>query len=71
MMFRWWFVSMGVTVVLVLASMMYLGSFVCLPMGGHDTCTSLLPEEGKMVTAATPIVTSVAPVTPVNPVSPP
>lgn len=60
---------MGVTVVLVLVSMMYLGNFMCVPVE-NNSCNSLLPEEGKMVTVAPPTATT-TPASPVTPVSTP
>lgn len=57
MKFRLWYVSMGVTVVIVLASMLYLGNMLCVPVEDAH-CTSLLPTEGQMITAAPPDTTS-------------
>ncbi|MDC8451629.1 MAG: YncE family protein [Thaumarchaeota archaeon] len=41
MRFRWWFVSMGITVGIILASMIYLGNFLCVPVE-NNTCISFL-----------------------------
>lgn len=55
MRFRWWFVSMGITVGLVLASTIYLGNFLCVPvednscisfLGGTETMTQTSPKYG-------------------------
>jgi uncharacterized cupredoxin-like copper-binding protein len=51
MRFRWWYVSMGATSALVLVAMMYLGTFLCVPVE-NDSCTSLLPMEGVKITAS-------------------
>lgn len=67
MKFRWWYVSMGATAVLVLVGMIYLGNFLCIPVEDLS-CTSLLPQEGKTITAA-PLDVSTLPVVPVAPVS--
>lgn len=50
MKFRWWYVSMGATVVVILGGMMYLGPFLCVPVENMP-CQSLLPDQGKMVPA--------------------
>jgi len=60
--FRWWYVSMGATAVLILGSMSYMGTFLCLPVEDLP-CTSLLPIAGTKITAA-PITTLVTPTTP-------
>src|SRR5437899_4535062 len=50
MKFRWWYVSMGITAVSVLMGMLYLGSFLCVPVE-QDPCTSLLLAETKIPAA--------------------
>ena len=50
MKFRWWYVSMGITAVLVLTGMIYLGSFLCVPVE-QGQCTSLLHAEMKIPAA--------------------
>src|SRR5437879_637492 len=50
MKFRWWYVSMGITAVLVLTGMIYLGSFLCVPVE-QGRCTSLLHAETKIPAA--------------------
>jgi plastocyanin len=65
MKFRWWYVSMGATSALVLGGMMYLGTFLCLPVE-ELSCVSLLPMSGTKITAAN---TTSTPVTPPPPVT--
>src|SRR5207245_8843112 len=50
MKFRWCYVSMGITAVSVLMGMLYLGSFLCVPVE-QDPCTSLLLAETKIPAA--------------------
>jgi uncharacterized cupredoxin-like copper-binding protein len=55
MKFRWWYVSMGATGALILGSMMYLGTFLCLPVE-QDSCVSLFNAEPTIPAAPTPPV---------------
>ncbi len=54
---------MGVTAVVVLGSMMYLGNILCVPME-NAPCTSFLPLEGQMIPAAPPETTTSSQVSP-------
>ncbi len=67
MKFRWWYVSMGATAVLVLGGMMYLGTFLCLPVE-QDSCVSLLNAETKIPAAPTAVLPVIIP--PPNPIHP-
>lgn len=53
MQFRWYFVSMGATVALVLGVLLAFGQDFCIPVE-QMPCTSFLPIEGQMVQAAPP-----------------
>lgn len=64
MKFRWYYVSMSVTVLVIFGSLMYLGPILCIPVE-QMPCKSFLPLAGQMVQATssdgTPLVTSATP----------
>jgi len=66
MKFRWWYVSMGATAVLIFGGMMYLGTFLCLPVE-EASCVSLYNAETKIPAANTTVsVIPPIPITSVN-----